>query len=435
MKNLANHNIWDSLVFNNYLDLLKITRMKNHIKILIVAFGLLVMFGSVHAADSTKVKKDRYRKSLRLFYQAGSVLQTNDFVKGQNAAGKPIDYFQSFSLQYGIETDGREIWQQIYGNPSWGFGLYAVNFFNKEELGTPTAAYGFINAPFVRFKRWSINYEVGFGLTWDWKPYDQNLNPYQYAVGSSKTVFIDVGSNVEFMLGKHFNLTAGVTFTHFSNGATTVPNYGINLFAPRIGVKYIFKERPEFKTFEIPKYKSEWEFVALAAVAMKQLAFDTTYTDTIVGNHAETYGIFTFSAGVNRQISRKVKFGLGMDVGYDGSYNSYINYENGVITRMNAGNGTKLNIGLYGTFELVIHKLSLVVQPGWYLYREEWQVPEKQEGSPAIPPRRKSGGSYQRLGLKYHVFENVFLGINIRAYDFGIADYIEWNIGYRIKWR
>ena len=28
MKNLANYNNWDSLVFNNYLDLLKIPRKK-----------------------------------------------------------------------------------------------------------------------------------------------------------------------------------------------------------------------------------------------------------------------------------------------------------------------------------------------------------------------------------------------------------------------
>jgi len=403
--------------------------------ILLVLAVMVLTVSGMQAADSTKVKKDSQKKSLRLFYQAGSVLQTNEFVKGQNDAGQVIDYFQSISLQYAVETDGREIWQQIYGYPSWGFGLYAVNFFDADEIGTPSAAYGFINAPLYRLKRWSLNYEVGFGLTWDWKPYDQNLNPYQYAIGSSKTVFIDVGFNVQLMLGKHFNLTAGGTFTHFSNGATKVPNYGINLVAPRLGVKYVFKERPEFKTYEIPKYESEWEFVALVAGAMKQLAFDTTYTDTIVGNHAETYGIFTFSTGVNRQISRKVKFGLGLDVGYDGAYNSYINYENGVITRMDAGDGIKLNVGFYGSFELVIHKLSLVVQPGWYVYREEWAVPEKKEGTAVIPPRRKSGGSYQRLGIKYHVFENVFLGINIRAYDFGIADYIEWNAGYRIKWR
>lgn len=87
-----------------------------------VTLLLILMISWLFAADSTENKKHRYRKSLRLFYQAGSVLQTNEFVKGNNEAGKPIDHFQSLSLQYGIETDGNKIWQQIYGYPSWGMG-------------------------------------------------------------------------------------------------------------------------------------------------------------------------------------------------------------------------------------------------------------------------------------------------------------------------
>jgi hypothetical protein len=408
-------------------------RAKRKLSLLLIISFLFIKI--VLSQDSVSVAKHKYKKSLRLFYQAGQVLQTNEFVKGKNASNQLIDYFQSLSLQYGIETDGSKIWQQIYGYPSWGFGFYAVNFFNKNELGTPSAVYGFFDAPFLRFKRWSINYEIGFGLTYDWNPYDQEANPYQYAIGSYKTVFIDAGLNAELMLGKHFNLTAGFTFTHFSNGATRVPNYGINLMAPRIALKYIFNERPVFIKTEIPKYNKEWEYIAMLAVASKQLAYDTTRTEDNPGHHAESYGIITFSTSVNRQISRKIKFGFGADIGYDGAWNSYINYLNGEITRMDAGNGNKINIGIYGAFELVVHKLSVVVQPGWYIFRADWQVPDKQEGAVAIPPRRKSEGSYQRLGIKYHVNDNLFFGINIRAYDFGIADYIEWNMGYRVKWR
>lgn len=396
---------------------------------------IILTYVSVFASDSTEVKKYRYNKSLRLFYQAGSVLQTNDFLKGDNESGKPIDYFQSFSLQYGIETDGQKLWQQLYGYPTWGFAYYTVNFFDANELGMPSAIYTFINAPIIkRFKNWSINYEVGFGLTYNWKPFDQNTNPFQYAIGSSNTVFIDAGLNADVNIGKHFNLTAGFTFTHFSNGATRVPNLGINLMAPRIGIKYRFKPRKEFIVVEVPKYSDNWEYVVLVAGSSKQIGFkvidnaDTSYV-------AETYGVFTISTGVNRQISHKVKFGAGIDVGYDGSYNSYISYENSKTTeRINAGNGNKLSIGAYGSFELVINNLSMIIQPGWYLYREEWKVPENPSEKISIP-RRKPGGSYQRIGLKYHIFDNVFVGINVRAYNFSVADYIEWNVGYRVNWR
>ncbi len=406
-------------------------------KKVLLLFILLGISAGVFAADSTKVKKDRYRKSLRLFYQAGTVLQTNDFLKGNNKKGEPIDYYQSLSLQYGIETDGRKLWQQIYGYPTWGFAFYAVNFFDSEELGTPSAIYAFINAPIIkRFNGWSINYEVGFGLTYDWKKFDQETNAFQYAIGSSNTVFIDAGLNADIWLGKYLNLTAGFTFTHFSNGATRVPNLGINLVAPRVGLKYNFKGRPEFKVQEVPKYKDDWEYIVLFAASSKQLGFKVT-SNNDTAYVAETYGVFTLSTGLNRQISHKVKFGLGADVGWDGSYNSYIEYSNNETTaKKNAGTGNKLSIGVYGSFELVVNKLSVIVQPGWYLYREEWQIPDTDSPPAGVSyPRRVPGTSYQRIGLKYHIFDNVFAGINVRAYDFSIADYIEWNVGYRIKWR
>ncbi|HJN06019.1 MAG TPA: hypothetical protein QF480_05345 [Bacteroidales bacterium] len=156
------------------------------VNILLILIAIISFSG--YASDSTNIKKDRYNKSLRFFYQAGKVLPTNDFLKGDNKSGKPIDYFQSFSLQYGIETDGRKLWQQLYGYPTWGFAFYTVNFFNPDELGTPSAIYTFINAPIIkRFNRWSINYEVGFGLTYNWKPFDLKTNPYQYAIGSYNT--------------------------------------------------------------------------------------------------------------------------------------------------------------------------------------------------------------------------------------------------------
>ena len=395
----------------------------------------------VNASDSTKVKKIRYHKSLRFFYQAGKVFQTNKFLEGENAMGKAVDNYHAFSLQYGIETDGRKMWQQLYGYPTWGFGFYSVTFFNDAELGAPIAIYSFINAPLIkRFKRWSINYEVGFGLAFKWKPYDQVNNHFQYAIGSRKTVFVDAGLNVNVELGRYLDLTAGLTFTHFSNGALRVPNFGINMFAPRAGIKYLFNSRPDFIKKDIPDYKKEWEFIALAAGSLKQYAYQVVGSTGDTSYIAETYKIFTFSTGINRQISHKVKFGVGADISFDESYNSYIKYKDTQeITKVNAGNGNKLAVGFYGSFELVVNRLSLIVQPGWYAYRADWAIPESLRKPTAENPEgvaiplRKPGPSYQRIGLKYHITENLFAGINVRAYDFSIADYIEWNLGYRVR--
>jgi hypothetical protein len=39
---------------------------------------------------------------------------------------------------------------------------------------------------------------------------------------------------------------------------------------------------------------------------------------------------------------------------------------------------------------------------------------------------------YQKLGLRYYVGRKFIIGVRIKARNFNQADYIEWNIGYRI---
>ena len=97
---------------------------------------------------------NRYHKSLALYQQAGTVIQTHAFVKGDNPHNEAYGGYYSLSLKYGIHTDGRKDWQQLYGYPVWGIGLYKAFFFNDyDELGNPAAAYIFLNLPLKRWKR------------------------------------------------------------------------------------------------------------------------------------------------------------------------------------------------------------------------------------------------------------------------------------------
>jgi len=400
---------------------------------LFVIFTLAYLDVYTKGEDSVITKKTRPRKSLTILYQPGKILPSNEFIKGQNASGEPIEYYQSLSLKFAFETDGRKLWQQIYSYPSWGFGLYAFNFFNGAELGNPGSLYWFFNAPFVRFKKWSINYSIGSGISYNWNPYDAEKNPYNKSIGSKRTGFVDAGVYFNFHVGKHLDLSTGITLNHFSNGMDKVPNLGINMVGARLSLKYIFKGRPEYIKREIiPKYKKQWEFLWLFAYSRKQLAYDTLWTDSVINFIAQDYSIYNISATVNYQISYKIKFGAGMDFGYDEAYNSYITLENQQASKQNA-EGNKLAIGIYPSFELVIHRLSVLFQPGWYIYRDDPSIPEPTSENHVVLPKRTPSSSYQRVGFKYHILNNLFIGFNVRAYDFSVADYFEWNIGYRIQ--
>ena len=66
-------------------------------------------------------------------------------------------------------------------------------------------------------------------------------------------------------------------------------------------------------------------------------------------------------------------------------------------------------------------KFSMIIQPAYYIHRKEVE----ERGVPS---------SYQRIGVKYHIRNNLIAGISIRTIYFSNAEFIEWNMGYRIKW-
>jgi len=62
----------------------------------------------------------------------------------------------------------------------------------------------------------------------------------------------------------------------------------------------------------------------------------------------------------------------------------------------------------------------MILQPAFYIYRRSLL-----NQSPVF---------HQRLGLKYHFTDRFFIGITLVDYKFHVSDFIEWNIGYRLKW-
>ncbi|HEY3370068.1 MAG TPA: hypothetical protein VGK10_04420, partial [Prolixibacteraceae bacterium] len=71
------------------------------------------------------------------------------------------------------------------------------------------------------------------------------------------------------------------------------------------------------------------------------------------------------------------------------------------------------------SYELVINKLSVVIQPGFYLLRKNSNDHEP--------------SNYQRLGIHYQFGTHLFAGINLRAYDYHVSDFIEWTLGYQLE--
>jgi hypothetical protein len=145
----------------------------------------------------------------------------------------------------------------------------------------------------------------------------------------------------------------------------------------------------------------------------------TPNSDTIIWTM--NYGALNFSSTLNRQISHKVKFGVGMDICYNEAYGADTIVISSSISKAPFERMDKILVGVYGSFELVLGKVSMIIQPAYYIHKKELE----ERGVPS---------SYQRFGVKYHMRNNLVAGISIRTIYYSKAEFIEWNMGYRIRW-
>ncbi len=357
--------------------------------------------------------------SIENSYQNGYIFPTNDFIRGNNFEKDTIDAFQMFSLKFSKQTVGKHQWEQLFNYPRYGLGFSIYDFHNPEEIGTPFAIYGFFNAPFKRWKKWSFNYEIGFGATFSWKSFDPVANKYNIALGAGQSFYIDAGLILNFRIFKHFNMETGFSLTHFSNGALKKPNKGLNTIAPKISVKYSFDACPTFSRTEIKPFQQKNEWLVSIFAGMKNVIFNDAKINIIEKYEGLNFPVFGFSTVFNRQIGYKSKFGIGISASYNGVLNAQVAVDENELEALESPFEDKLQLSIYPSYELVVYKVSLVLQPAFYIYRKKL--------------KKQTPVFHQRIGLKYHINNKLFIGITLRDYKFQVSDFIEWHIGYILK--
>lgn len=363
--------------------------------------------------------KNRLKAEFRL--DIGNAKPTNDFVRLQFPDLDGIPHYYSYSLRLAKQTTGNKLWEQLYGYPEYGLGVYSAVFTNTKNLGNPIAVYGFFNAPIFRIKALSLNYELGLGFAFNWNHYDPVTNPGNIAISQDGSVYMDAGINLKYPLTKRINLSVGYGFTHFSNGRLKLPNKGLNTGESKINLSYDLYDDPiSYISKPKPRYVKHYEWIVSAYGGVQNVVYLGTDVNVVTGMKGIYMPVYGFSNTFNRQIDYKSKIGFGFTVGYNGSQNSQIIVESGKLDEKDISFYRHLSLSIYPSYELVINRLSVVIQPGIYLFRKS-----AINMSPAL---------YQRIGVKYHFLKNTFTGISLRANKFYISDFIEWTVGQRINW-
>ncbi|MEQ8580729.1 MAG: acyloxyacyl hydrolase [Marinoscillum sp.] len=328
-----------------------------------------------------------------------------------------------FKGELGWQTRKANAENQLLHYPAFGFGYSSFRFPKNRKLGSPFALYSFLDAPFVRNEKFSIKYRFGLGLSLNWNPEHPLLNRENNFIGSSRNLYINSGILLEYNLLRSTTLNFELGSSHFSNGHRSAPNRGVNLFTGSLGVRYHFQDYQSLATRtmgEILEFDKRNELYFTFGTGVRQQTFGYFELDEKGAFVSKNYRFYNLSVAFQRQSGYLIKWGGGIDLMSNGSANARLEQlQNGSWKKLEVPQSEKIQVGIFGSLEWVMHDFSILIQPGYRIIDQE--------------KIQSVIRFYQHVGVKYHIQDFIF-GIGIRSVKFSESEYVELNLGYRLIW-
>lgn len=359
----------------------------------------------------------------------GKILPTNNFIRGENMLGQPIKQNLSFHLKYGFQFHPDSRKGKIYRGAYQGIGFGYYDFGNSQEIGNPKAFYLYQGATIAEITpRLSLDYEWNFGISTGWKPYDYYSNPYNGMVGSKLNAYMNVNFYFRLLLSRHFDLIAGGTLTHFSNGNTKFPNAGLNATDIKAGITYNINRQENYLANGLPGSLSLIrEFPR--HVSYDVVLFGSWRRKGVVHNETpiaspEKYTVLGFNINPMYNLGYKVRVGASLDGVYDSSANIYtedyiIPYggDNPGYTFYKPPVKNQLALGVSARAEYVMPYFDVNVGIGTNLFYSG----------------KDMKGLYQVLALKIKVTRFSFIHIGYNLQNFDTPNYLMLGVGLRLN--
>jgi hypothetical protein len=374
------------------------------VKVFFIAAILLV------AITSLKAQQNEVKNKFRGFAingHSGSHIYTGDLLNESLDNGYGAI---SIKLSWVPGTDSTS-WQQHYGYPSYGLGVYSGAIGNPDILGTPNAIFGFVSFPVYQTRKTSFVVEPAVGLTYDLKPHDSEENPMNDAIGSKICVYFNLNFGGRTAISREMDLTYGFDLSHFSNGRTFVPNYGLNMAGLNVGMLYHFNRaqkivdnslkpktilevRPDLPASSGDVRKKQWYFSAYQAAGTTQkYGF-------------EDVRYFNASTSIEAVYKRSMKHSwlLGFDLLYDGSLKNEYPETSGQFA-----------YAIHPGYDFSFYKFDLRAQVGIYL-----------------GDNKDKGPFFLRPALRYWFTNAVFAQVGLKTINGFAADWVEYGVGVKL---
>lgn len=301
-------------------------------------------------------------------------------IKAQNLKGLSIEMNSHFGkiikhtpkllftpppLSTGIEIHvnkqlyGQKEWQQWQRYPSVGASLFYFNLGNKDVFGTAYGICPTLNLRFLNAKILRGYFQIGSGLAFLTKHYDILTNPTNNAVGSKLNDITHIKIELEKLLSQHWKVHGGLSFTHFSNGSSQTPNYGINI--PAINVGVVYSPNPVDSGDYIRYNLSSKPNKRLGMSVHTELAF----TETSIPGGPRYADYIASMAGVYH-VNKVNRIMLGLEYEQNKNIYAFALQSTHAMTRDEAFRQAS-RYSVYVADELMYGRVSILLQVGFYV--------------------------------------------------------------------
>lgn len=322
--------------------------------------------------------------------------------------------YGAVEVRLGWQPSKEDNWSNPYGFASYGVGWYSGFIGNPQVFGKPNALYGFMNFHLSRFSRKNtMELTPAFGLTYNLAPFDEETNPLNDAIGARMAVYFNLHYGGAYRMNREMDLTYGIDFTHFSNGRTTQPNYGLNMFGANVGLRYHYNvdQRKINKDpytdqliqarFKRPKSRGLKENRNKPHSFAVHAAIGTVQNDEDTGT-SNRYTTFTGMFDYRHKFNEMSGLTLGFDLFYDSS----------LETEFTETNEWYL-YGIHAGYDLMFWRFAVRVQLGTYLGSD-----------------RNKDRIYVRPALQYEITKWMHAQIGLKTKNGAAADWVEFGIGF-----
>jgi Lipid A 3-O-deacylase (PagL) len=323
-----------------------------------------------------------------------------------NMAHLPEKNVGSFELDFSKQDKSLTRWSRLYKNPLLGVSLMYQNFGNPTVVGQGFSLFGHTSFPLVQRQKFGfLDFRLGSGVGYVTRRYDAQLNPKNNAIGSHLNGFV----NLQFNWMKHFDkwhIGAGLEFTHYSNASIRTPNLGLNIPSLNFNVGCSLAKRTFYSANRQKDDPSNYEEIMRDDIHLSLLG--GVKQNVITQSEPVYRGIFALQGMYSKVIGQRWKLDFALDVTYNNA-NKYF-HDDTTYTF-----GQTLQLGGYVGGSIHFYNTEFIVGLGVYAYNH-------------INPW---GWVYNRLGFRYHFGDKITATVAIKAH-LGIADYLEFGVGYKL---